>query len=63
MTDSPGDGVTTLPSGALTDRRDITSLIITIGAETPDVDVANKSYRRVVHRFEVTPRNLGMGRK
>ena len=63
VTDSPGDGVTTLPSGALTDRRDIASLIITLAVETPDVDVTNKGYRRIVHRFEVTPRNLSMGRR
>jgi hypothetical protein len=63
VTDSPGDGVTTLPSGALTDRREIASLIITLAVETPDVETANKSYRRVVHRFEVTPRNLSMGRQ
>ncbi len=60
VTDTPGDGTDTAPSGALTSRRDIHSLIITIVAETPDVQANNPSYRRMTQRFEVAPRNLNL---
>jgi hypothetical protein len=60
VTDTPGDGTDKTPSGELTSRRDIHSLIITIAAETPDVASNNPSYRRMTQRFEVAPRNLNL---
>jgi hypothetical protein len=60
ITDSPGDGVDKTPSGYLTSRRDIHSLIVTIVAETPDVQANNPSYRRITQKFEVAPRNLNL---
>ncbi|HJQ71577.1 MAG TPA: hypothetical protein VKA70_21555 [Blastocatellia bacterium] len=60
ITDSPGDGVDKMPSGELTSRRDIHSLIVTLVAETPDVQAENPSYRRITQKFEVAPRNLNL---
>ena len=60
VTDTPGDGTDAAPSGELTSRRDIHSLIITIVAETPDVASNNPSYRRVTQKFEIAPRNLNL---
>jgi hypothetical protein len=60
VTDTPGDGTDKAPSGDLTSRRDIHSLIITVVAETPDVPTNNPSYRRVTQRFEIAPRNLNL---
>ncbi|MCI0487884.1 MAG: hypothetical protein L0229_14930 [Blastocatellia bacterium] len=50
-----GDGTNTPTS-----RRDIRSVIITIEAETPDVAPGNQSYRRIIQRFEVSPRNFNL---
>jgi type II secretory pathway pseudopilin PulG len=58
VVDNPG--VDLADSGALTSRRNIRSVIITIESETPDVPPGNPSYRRVTHRFEVAPRNLNL---
>ncbi|HYP27582.1 MAG TPA: hypothetical protein VE262_12765 [Blastocatellia bacterium] len=58
VVDNPG--VDRTASNTLTSRRNIRSVIITIDAETPDVPPGNPSYRRVTHRFEVTPRNLNL---
>ncbi len=60
ITDAPGDGVDKGPSGELTSRRDIHSLVITISAETPDMSDNNPSYRRITQKFEVAPRNLNL---
>lgn len=47
-------------SGWPTSRRDIRSVIITIEAETPDVPSGTPSYRRIIQKFEVTPRNFNL---
>jgi hypothetical protein len=60
ITDTPGDGVDKGPSGELTSRRDIHSLIITLVAETPDVQPNNPNYRRITQKFEIAPRNLNL---
>jgi hypothetical protein len=61
VTENPGDGKDkSLPSGELTSRTEIHSIIIRIEAATPDVEPGNKHYRRVVHRFEVSPRNFNL---
>lgn len=60
ITDTPGDGIDKAPSGELTSRRDIHSLIITLVAETPDVPANNPSYRRITQKFEIAPRNLNL---
>ena len=49
------DGTTTQTS-----RRDIRSIIITIEAETPDIAPGNQSYRRMIQKFEMTPRNFNL---
>lgn len=50
----------TVVSTTQTSRRDIRSIIITIEAETPDVAPGNTSYRRMIQKFEVTPRNFNL---
>jgi len=60
ITDTPGDGVDKGPSGELTSRRDIHSLIITLIAATPDLPANNPKYRRVTQKFEIAPRNLNL---
>jgi hypothetical protein len=57
---TPGDGTDTSPSGELTKRRDIHSVVVTIVAETPDVPPNNPRYRRTTSSFEITPRNLNL---
>ncbi|HVG18736.1 MAG TPA: hypothetical protein VNI02_06755 [Blastocatellia bacterium] len=51
-------GVDKFDSGAPTSRRGIRSVILTIRAETPDLDPGDKGYRQTVQKFEITPRNL-----
>ncbi len=41
-------------------RRNIRSVIITIRAETPDLQSSDKGYREAVTEFEVAPRNLNL---
>jgi hypothetical protein len=60
VTSTPGDGVDRMPSGQLSERKNIRAVIITIETETPDVPPTSPSYRRVTHRFEVAPRNLNL---
>ena len=60
ITDTPGDGVDKGPSGEVTSRRDIHSVIITLVAETPGVPANNPNYRRVTQKFEIAPRNLNL---
>ena len=60
VTSTPGDGVDRMASGALSVRRNIRSVVITIEAETADLPSNNPSYRRVTHKFEVSPRNLNL---
>ncbi len=45
---------------APTARGNIRSMIFTLKAETPDVDPADKSFRKTVLSFEVSPRNLNL---
>jgi hypothetical protein len=60
ITNTPGDGVDKGPSGELTSRRDIHSLIITLVAETPGVPANNPNYRRMTQKIEIAPRNLNL---
>ncbi|HEX5736223.1 MAG TPA: hypothetical protein VF131_25565 [Blastocatellia bacterium] len=60
VTGTPGDGLDRMPSGQLSERKNIRAVIITIEAETPDVPPTSPSYRRVTHKFEVAPRNLNL---
>jgi Tfp pilus assembly protein PilW len=60
LSDTPGDGVDKTASNELTSRKDIHSVIITMVAETPDIPRSSPSYRRIVHKFEVAPRNLNL---
>lgn len=46
--------------GSPDDRRDIRSVILTITAETPDLEPGTKGYRRTIQKFEVTPRNFNL---
>ncbi len=62
ITSTPGNGTDAVASGKLTSRRDIHSAIITIEAETPGTPTTSKSYRRVVQKFEITPRNFNLSR-
>ncbi|HKP88052.1 MAG TPA: hypothetical protein VJZ26_18250 [Blastocatellia bacterium] len=50
------ESVTTAPA----DRTNIRSVTFTIIAETPDLQPKDKSYRRAVQKFEVTPRNFNL---
>jgi Tfp pilus assembly protein PilV len=43
-----------------TDRDNIRAVVVTITAETPDLDSTTKGYRRVTHKFEVAPRNFNL---
>ena len=45
---------------APTARANIRSMIFTLKAETPDIDSAEKTYRKTVMTFEVSPRNLNL---
>ena len=47
-------------TAAPTDRTDIRSVLFTITAETPDLKPNDKAYRKVVQKFEATPRNLNL---
>ncbi|MBI3650863.1 MAG: prepilin-type N-terminal cleavage/methylation domain-containing protein [Acidobacteria bacterium] len=47
-------------SSAPTDRKNIRSVIVTITAETPDINSVTKSYRQVTHKFETAPRNFNL---
>ena len=49
-----------MPSGQLSERKNIRAVIITIESETPDVPPTSPSYRRVTHKVEVAPRNLNL---
>ncbi len=60
VTETPGAVGDLLPSNTPTSRKQIRSIVITVEAETPDVDPGERTYRRVVHKFEVTPRNLNL---
>lgn len=51
-------GVDAFASGPITARRGIRAIIITIVAETADLQAGDKGYRQVTHRIEITPRNL-----
>ncbi len=42
------------------DRDNIRAVVVTITAETPDLDASAKGYRRVTHKFEVAPRNFNL---
>lgn len=48
------------PSSAPSNRREIRSLIVTITAETADLQPTSKNYRLTVQQFEVTPRNFNL---
>lgn len=63
VTPTPGAAGVLLPSNEPANRRYIRSVIFTIELETPDVDPGERAYRRVVHRFEVAPRNLNLVNK
>jgi Tfp pilus assembly protein PilW len=58
-TDGSGNDIVSTTS-APTDRTDIRSVVFTITAETPDLDPKDKNYRKVVQKFEATPRNLNL---
>jgi Tfp pilus assembly protein PilW len=58
-TDGSGNDIVSTTS-APTDRTDIRSVVFTVTAETPDLDPKDKSYRKVVQKFEATPRNLNL---
>jgi Tfp pilus assembly protein PilW len=60
VTTTPGDGTDRAPSGEATARSEIHSAIVTLVAETPDVEPSNPRYRRVTSSFEITPRNLNL---
>lgn len=58
-TDTNGDLVEVItPAPAM--RRNIRSLIITVFAETPDINSDDGKYRQVVQQFETTPRNFNL---
>jgi hypothetical protein len=58
-TDTNGDLVEIITPTPPT-RRNIRSLIITVLAETPDIDSTDEKYRQVIHKFETTPRNFNL---
>lgn len=58
-TDASGNDIEST-TNAPTDRTDIRSVIFTITAETPDLRPNDKSYRKIVQKFEATPRNLNL---
>jgi hypothetical protein len=47
-------------TGAPNDRQNIRSITFKIITETPDLQPNDKSYRRAVQQFEVTPRNFNL---
>ncbi len=58
-TDASGDLVEIITPTPAT-RRNIRSLIITVLAETPDLEANDEKYRQVIHKFETTPRNFNL---
>ena len=60
VSEVPGNGTDRSPAGETTSRADIHSVIVTIELETPGRDESSQHYRRVVHTFEVTPRNMNL---
>jgi Tfp pilus assembly protein PilW len=57
--DGAGNAVESVAT-APADREMIRSVVITLSAETPDLDPESKGYRQVIHRFEIAPRNFNL---
>jgi hypothetical protein len=57
--DVNGDDIWSV-TGAPADRQNIRSITFKIITETPDLQPNDKSYRRAVQQFEVTPRNFNL---